>query len=158
MPGYINNALFIIWLTCRRLRPSTRTTVYPGGREIHNFRRPYFGYRYYVLGLSEPCPGIEKKTFFKYMYISFAVFSPKLSPLGSSSWNLQLISCLLILQCYIPNLIKICPTVRILHLIIIVQWYTEINRKQVRYLAQTLQIYGKREENGNIHTVIQMWN
>ena len=29
----------------------------------------------------------------------------------------------------------------LLNLITILQWYTEINRKQMRYLAQTLQIW-----------------
>ena len=55
---------------------------YPGGREIHNFRRPYFGYRYYVLGLSEPCPGIEKKKFLNTYTLVLQSLAQNYHPLG----------------------------------------------------------------------------
>ena len=34
-----------------------------------------------------------------------------------------------------------CNSIHLLNLITILQWYTEINRKQMRYLAQTLKIW-----------------
>ena len=39
--------------------PNTRTPA-PGGHEIYNLGRPFLGHHYYILCLSEPCPGVEK--------------------------------------------------------------------------------------------------
>ena len=39
-----------------------------------------------------------------------------------------------------PKLANSNP-IHLLNLITILQWYTEINKKQMRYLAQTLQIW-----------------
>ena len=34
-----------------------------GGHETYNLCRPVLGHHYYILNLTEPCPGIEKKSF-----------------------------------------------------------------------------------------------
>ena len=33
----------------------------PGGHYIKNFGRPFLGYQYYILELSDPCPSVDKK-------------------------------------------------------------------------------------------------
>ena len=35
----------------------------PRGHEIYNFGRPFLGYHYYILSLSDLCLGVEKKIF-----------------------------------------------------------------------------------------------
>ena len=37
--------------------------LYPRNHEIYNFGRPFLGYHYYILGLFDLCPGVEKKIF-----------------------------------------------------------------------------------------------
>ena len=32
----------------------------PEGRKIYYFGRPFLGHRYYILNLSDQCPGVEK--------------------------------------------------------------------------------------------------
>ena len=43
----------------------------PGGHEIYNFGRPVLGYRYYILGLSDLCLGVEKKIFKDLMHFQY---------------------------------------------------------------------------------------
>ena len=43
----------------------------PGGHEIYNFGRPVLGYRYYILGLSDLCLGVEKKIFKDLMHFHY---------------------------------------------------------------------------------------
>ena len=67
--------------------------------------RCFLGHHYYTLILSETCPRIEKKIFFKIH--QFDTFNPKISSrLGGGSWNLQFLVSLPY-RCYIPNLVKI---------------------------------------------------
>ena len=50
------------------------------GPEIYNFGRPFFGHHYYILSLSEPCTGVERKII--YEIHQFQTFYPKItSPL-----------------------------------------------------------------------------
>ena len=50
----------------------------PGGHEIYNFGRPFLGYHYYILGLSDQCLGVEKKIFQEIH--QFYIFYPKITP------------------------------------------------------------------------------
>ena len=43
--------------------PQDKNPCPAGGHEIYNFGRPFFGYHYSVLILSEPCLEVEKKIF-----------------------------------------------------------------------------------------------
>ena len=53
----------------------------PGGHGIYNFGRPFLAHFYYILSLSEPCPGVEKKIFEEIQL--FYPFCPKItSPLA----------------------------------------------------------------------------
>ena len=53
----------------------------PVRHEIYNFGRPFLAHHYYILSLSDPCQGVEKKFFLK-KDINFTYFTPKLFPLG----------------------------------------------------------------------------
>ena len=66
-----------------------------GGNEIHNFGKPFLGYHFYTLSLSEPCPWVEKKIFLR--NTSILHFLPQnYLPLG---WGHEIYNiCLLTLQ------------------------------------------------------------
>ena len=43
----------------------------PRGHEIYNFGRPFLDHHYYLLSLSDPCPGVEKKIFKEILYFHY---------------------------------------------------------------------------------------
>ena len=70
---------------------------WPGGHEIYNFGRPFLGYHYYILSLSDLFLEVDKKILMK--YINFTFFSPKPPPLwvvGHEIYNfMSLFLCML---------------------------------------------------------------
>ena len=43
----------------------------PGGHEIYNLGRPFFGHHYYLLSLSDLCLGVKKKIFKGIMHFHY---------------------------------------------------------------------------------------
>ena len=50
---------------------------FPGGHEIHNFGTAFFSHHFYILDLSNICPGVEKK-----LIKEINIYYTKLSILG----------------------------------------------------------------------------
>ena len=77
----------------------------PGGHGICKFGLPFLSHHYYILSLSEPCPGVEKNIFTE-IYINFTHFIP----LGWVLWNIQFLV-VLPYRCLIKNVhvVKISP-------------------------------------------------
>ena len=50
-----------------------------GGHEICNFSRPFLCHHYYILSLSDLCPGVEKMIF-REIYKFYNILPPKLPP------------------------------------------------------------------------------
>ena len=63
----------------------------PGGHEIYNLSRPFLGHHYFTLVLSETCPWVDKKIFFRNTSILHLLPQNNL-PFGWRSWNLQFLS------------------------------------------------------------------
>ena len=42
--------------------------------EIYNFGKPFLGHHYYILSLSDPCPGVEKKIFKEIMHFYYMTY------------------------------------------------------------------------------------
>ena len=76
----------------------------PRGHEIYNFGRPFLGHHYYILGLSDKCPGVGKKIF-KEVQQFYTSYPNITSSLGGGSHLQFLVS--LPYKCYTPNLVKI---------------------------------------------------
>ena len=55
--------------------------------EIYNFGRPFLGHHYYKLSLSDPCPGVRKKTF-KDIHLFYTFYSSSISPLGFMEYTI----------------------------------------------------------------------
>ena len=49
------------------------------GHEIHNFGRPFLGYHYYILSLSDLCLGVEKKVYKQIMYFHYMSYDHALA-------------------------------------------------------------------------------
>ena len=71
---------------------------------IYQFWLTVLGYHYYILSLSEPCPGEEKHQFY--------IFTQKLPPLGVGVGGMKFtVLCLLTLQMVHTKFGKNCPLV-----------------------------------------------
>ena len=60
--------------------------LFPGGNEIHNFGNLFHGHHYYILSLSDSCPGVEKKISREICQI-YNFYTKIISPWASSSWE-----------------------------------------------------------------------
>ena len=56
------------------------------GHKSYNFLKSFLGHHYCKLSLFEPCSGVDKKIFKK--YINFTLFVPKLPPLGEGGYEI----------------------------------------------------------------------
>ena len=54
----------------------------PGGYEIYNVGRPFLGHHYCTLSLYGPCPGVERKIFFKEIHQFYTFYPIITSPCG----------------------------------------------------------------------------
>ena len=88
---------------------NTEQEPLPRGHRIYNFGIgiPFLGDQYYILSLSDPCPGVEKKDLMKYIiFTSHSLLNYFSSGKeGEGSCFLEVIV-YLFYNYYIPNLVK----------------------------------------------------
>ena len=87
------DSLYIFTIIMTSMATPLHPNPSPGGHEIYNFGRPILGHHYYILSMSEPCPGVKNKTFL--VIPQFYNFYPQiLSPWGGGVMKFK-ISCVL---------------------------------------------------------------